>query len=119
MLEVSEKASEVIRKQFMEGAADLQPIRILLTDGGWRGPYFVMAFDEARESDHVFTEKGVTFLIEKTLLDSAKTINIDYVEGPLGSGFTLKSELTKGEGGAIKCESICGLSTGGSSFFSG
>jgi Fe-S cluster assembly iron-binding protein IscA len=108
MLEVSEKASEVIKKQFLEGHEGPQPIRILMTEGGWRGPYFVMAFDEPRENDHVFTEKGVTFLIEKTLVDSAKLINIDYVEGPLGSGFTLKSELTKGEGGSIKCETICG-----------
>jgi Fe-S cluster assembly iron-binding protein IscA len=108
MLEVSEKASEVIKKQFLEGREGPQPIRISMTEGGWRGPYFVMAFDEPRENDYVFTERGVTFLMEKTLSDSAKLINIDYVEGTLGSGFTLTSELTKGVGGSIKCESICG-----------
>jgi len=108
MLEISEKASEVIKKQFLEGREGPQSIRILMTEGGWRGPYFVMAFDEAKENDHVFTERGVTFLIEKTVFDSAKLINIDYVESTLGSGFTLKSELTEGEGGSITCESICG-----------
>ena len=51
MLEVSEKASEVIKKQFSEGGAGPQPIRILLADGRWRGPYFVMAFDEPRENE--------------------------------------------------------------------
>jgi Fe-S cluster assembly iron-binding protein IscA len=108
MLEVSEKASEVIKKQLLEGREGPQSIRILMTEGGWRGPYLVLAFDEPRENDHVFTERGLTFLIEKTLFDSAKPINIDYVEGALGSGFTLKSELAKGADGGVNCESICG-----------
>ncbi len=108
MLELSERASEVIKKQFLEGREGSQSIRILMTDGGWKGPYLVLAFDEPRESDHLFTERGVTFLVEKTLLDRVKPINIDYVEGTLGSGFTLKSALMKGEDVNINCEGISG-----------
>src|SRR5208337_3566924 len=61
MLELSERASEEIKKQFLKGREGSQSIRIILTDGGWKGPYLAMAFDEARENDHVFTERGVTF----------------------------------------------------------
>jgi len=107
MLEVSERASEEIKKQFLEGREGSRSIRILMTDGGWKGPYLVLAFDEPQENDHVFTERGVTFLVEKTLLDRVKPVRVDYVEGVLGSGFTLKSELMKGEGFEITSEDIC------------
>ncbi len=52
MFEVSEEASEKI-KQFLEGREGLQTIRVLMTDGGWRGPYLVMALDEQKEDDEV------------------------------------------------------------------
>jgi len=107
MLELSERASEEIKKQFLKGREGSQSIRIMMTDGGWKGPYLAMAFDEAREDDHVFTERGVTFLVEKTLLERVKPIRVDYVEGILGSGFTLKSELMKGGSLEITSEDIC------------
>jgi iron-sulfur cluster assembly protein len=103
MFEVSEKALEVI-KQFLTGQEGGQSIRILMTEGGWRGAYLVMAIDEQKENDQVFTEKGVTFLIEKELFDRAKPISIDYVESTLGAGFKLKSELMKGS--IFECDSI-------------
>ena len=95
MFEVSEKASEEI-KRFLDGREGPQFVRILMTEGGWRGPYLVMALDEKRENDEVFTEKGVTFLVDKVLFDRAKPISVGYTESTLGSGYTLKSELMKG-----------------------
>ncbi len=107
MLEVSEKASEVM-KQLLERREGPQSIRILMTEGGWKGAYLVMALDEPTENDHVFRERGLTFLVEKTLLDSVKPIKIDYVDGTLGSGFTLRSELTKAvTSPPLTCESLC------------
>ena len=68
-----------------------------------------MSFDEPRENDQVFTERGLTFLIDKTLLDTAKPIKIDYVEGTLGSGFTSRSGFTKAvTSPPLKCESLRG-----------
>lgn len=105
MFEVSEKASEKI-KQFLSGQEGPQSVRVLMTEGGWRGPFLVMALDEKKENDQVFTEKGVTFLVEKALFDRVKPITIDYTESTLGSGYTLKSELMKGA--PVGCESnIC------------
>jgi hypothetical protein len=37
MFEVGEEASEKI-KQFLEGREGLQTIRVLMTEGDWRGP---------------------------------------------------------------------------------
>jgi iron-sulfur cluster assembly protein len=103
MFEVSEKASEVI-KQFLQGQQGPQSIRLLMTEGGWRGVYLVMALDEQKENDQVFTEKGVTFIIEKELFDRAQPISIDYVHSTLGSGYKIKSELMKGS--IFECDSI-------------
>jgi len=103
MFEVSEKASEVI-KQFLQGQQESRPIRLLMTEGGWRGAYLVMALDEQKENDQVFTEKGVTFIIEKELFDRAQPISIDYIHPTLGSGYKIKSELMKGS--IFECDSI-------------
>ena len=103
MFAVSDKASEMI-KVFLKGSDESQPIRVLLDEGGWKGPHLVMATDDRKENDQVFVEKGLTFLIEKELFDRAKPIIIDYVESTLGAGFTLKSELMKGS--VLECDNI-------------
>lgn len=103
MFEVSEKASEVI-KRFLKEQQGSRPIRLLMTEGGWKGAYLVMALDKQKENDQVFTEKGVTFVIEKELFDRAKPISVDYVESILGSGYKIKSELMKGT--IFECDNI-------------
>lgn len=107
MFEVSEEASKKM-KQFLKGREGSQSIRILMTEGGWKGPYLVMALDEQKENDEVFTERGVTFLIEKALFERVKPIRIDYSHSTLGSGYTLKSELMNGMNGvSVGCHDIC------------
>ena len=107
MFEVSQEASEKI-KQFLEGREGLQTIRILMTEGGWRGPNLVMALDEQKEDDNVFTERGVTFLVEKALFNRVKPISIDYTHSTFGPGYMLKSALLKDlEGASVGCHEIC------------
>jgi iron-sulfur cluster assembly protein len=107
MLQISEEASEKIR-QFLEGRKAPQSIRILMTEGGWKGPYLVMALDEKHENDEVFTERGVTFLIEKALFERIKPVRIAYTHSTLGSGYTIESELMKDmKGVSVGCHDIC------------
>ena len=107
MFEVSEEASHKI-KQFLEGREALQCIRILKTEGGWRGPYLVMALDEQQKSDEVLTDRGVTFLVEKALFERVKPIRIGYTHSTLGSGYTVESELMKDlKGVNVGCHDIC------------
>jgi Fe-S cluster assembly iron-binding protein IscA len=94
MVEASEEALKKI-KQFLAEQEGIKPIRIFVTEGGWRGPYLVMGLDDPKETDQVFTEAGVTFIMEKTLLDKAKSVKIDYVHSAMGSGYTLNSDLLK------------------------
>jgi len=96
MFEVTEKASKKI-KAFLDEQKETRPIRILVTDGGWRGPYLVMALDEQKETDEVFKVSEATFLVDKELFERAKPIHIDYVLNAMGGGYILKSQLLKAD----------------------
>ena len=52
-----------------------------------------MALDESQEGDEVFTTNGLTFMIEKSLLESVKPIKVDFVETPRRSGYSIESSL--------------------------
>lgn len=64
-----------------------------------------MALDEPQENDEVIKDNGITYLIDKELLDQAKPINVDFVDSAFGSGFSISSKL------AACCPS-CGTSCG-------
>lgn len=53
-----------------------------------------MALDESQENDSVFTDRGVTYVIEKDLLEKVKPIRIDFSDAEGGAGFTLSSNLS-------------------------
>lgn len=107
MFEVSEEASEKIR-QFLERREGSKSIRVLMTEGGWRGPYLVMAIDEQKPDDEVLIDRGVTFLVEKTLFEKVKPIRIGYTHSTLGLGYIIESELLKRvEEVTAGCHEIC------------
>lgn len=56
-----------------------------------------MALDEPSDNDEVIKDNGVTYLIDKNLLEQAKPINVDFVTGAMGSGFSISSNLPKGD----------------------
>lgn len=58
-----------------------------------------MALDEPADSDETFTEKGLTFLVNKELFDEVKPITIDFIESEMGAGFMVHSALSNKEGG--------------------
>ncbi len=64
-----------------------------------------MALDEPLASDEVIEDKGLTFLIDKVLLEEAKPINVDFTTTPNGSGFKLSSPLTAA--GGAGCGGSC------------
>jgi iron-sulfur cluster assembly protein len=60
-----------------------------------------MALDEPNEADEVFEKNGLTFLMEKKLLEESKPVTVDYINSPQGEGFVISS-------GAKKESSDCG-----------
>ena len=64
-----------------------------------------MALDEPNDKDEVFTEAEFTFIIEKTLLEQAKPVNIDYISNDMGEGFVITSGMASDAdcGGCTSC----------------
>jgi len=57
----------------------------------------------------VFEDSGLTFLVEKSLLDEAKPIKLDYIVTPQGEGFYISSQLGREAdcgGGCSCCEEM-------------
>jgi Fe-S cluster assembly iron-binding protein IscA len=54
-----------------------------------------MALDESQESDVVFTDRGIQYLIDKNLFDEVKPVKVDFMKSFRGSGFQLTSSLSK------------------------
>jgi Fe-S cluster assembly iron-binding protein IscA len=65
-----------------------------------------MALDESRDGDEIFNQNGLTFMIEKALLEDVKPIKVDFVETPRGAGYAITSNLQKGDGCGI-CGGSC------------
>lgn len=64
-----------------------------------------MALDEPAENDEIIEDSGVTYLIDKTLLEKVKPINVDFLSGDKGSGFSITSSLAKGDSSCSSCSS--------------
>jgi iron-sulfur cluster assembly protein len=62
-----------------------------------------MALDESKEEDEIFKENGITFLINKELLELAKPISLDYITTRMGAGFKLTSSLDAGKACGTSC----------------
>ncbi len=54
-----------------------------------------MVLDEPGKDDTVFSEQGISFMVENNLLERVKPIKIDFVDTPMGSGFIINSSLKK------------------------
>ena len=66
-----------------------------------------MALDEPKDDDEILKENGVTYLVNKQLLEQVKSINVDFTESVYGSGFNITSGLTKSGAGACGSCSTC------------
>jgi len=64
-----------------------------------------MALDEPKDDDEIMKSNGITYLVNKQLLDQAKPITVDFIESGWGSGFSISSSLAKG--GACGSCSTC------------
>lgn len=106
MVQISEKASEAI-KEYLKDVQDPHTIRIAMSGCSCSGPSLGMALDDPKENDQVFTQDGLTFLVDKELLKAAKQISIDFVESPGGSGFAVTSALSVKEKDNSGCGSCC------------
>ena len=99
MFTVTPAATKQIRV-FSEGK-EPAPVRVFLHSGGCGGPQLAMAFDEVKPDDEIIVVDGITFVVEKELIESAKPISVTFHEE---GGFAVESSLKLG-GGCSGCGS--------------
>jgi iron-sulfur cluster assembly protein len=51
--------------------------------------------DEPSEDDKLFTQEGITYIVNKDLFEQVRPIKVDFIDTPRGGGFFIFSNLGK------------------------
>ena len=74
-------------------------LRLGVQGGGCSGLTYIMEFNTKRETDRVFSLDGVQVFVDpKSILYMSGSV-LDYAEGLMGSGFSIKNPNVKGSCG--------------------
>src|ERR671913_1040053 len=101
-LELTEAAAEEVKK-FMsseEGLPETAGLRVRVVPGGCSGFQYSLNIEEqSREGDFILDEKGVRMFVDMFSAQYLNGVEIDYVSGMMGSGFTFKNPNATGSCG--------------------
>ena len=62
-----------------------------------------MVLGEPRDQDEAFDDRGLNYLIEKDLFERIKPVKVDYIETPMGTGFSITSNMSQGPSCGTSC----------------
>jgi len=63
-----------------------------------------LALDELRDDDESFDSDGLTFVVNKNLLNEIQPIKVNHVDTPMGTRILIDSSFSnKGGGGCGSC----------------
>jgi iron-sulfur cluster assembly accessory protein len=89
---LSDKAVEKIGELLGgQGEAEGQALRVAVRGGGCSGFQYALAFDRAKDDDHVFEVDGVAVVVDKVSMQFVFGSEVDYVEGLQGAGFQVNN----------------------------
>jgi len=101
-LNVTEPAAVEIKK-FMaseEGLPETSGLRVRVVPGGCSGfQYSLNIEEESRQGDFILEERGVRLFVDMFSAQYLNGVEIDYVSGVMGSGFTFKNPNATGSCG--------------------
>ena len=101
-LNVTGSAATEIKK-FMTGEEDLPEsagLRVRVVPGGCSGFQYSLNIEEqSREGDFVLEQHGVRMFVDMFSAQYLNGVEIDYVTGVMGSGFTFKNPNSTGSCG--------------------
>jgi iron-sulfur cluster assembly protein len=84
----AEKIGELLSSQ---QDAEGQALRVAVRGGGCSGFQYALAFDKAKDDDHVFEVDGVAVIVDKVSMQFVFGSEVDYVEGLQGAGFQVNN----------------------------
>jgi iron-sulfur cluster assembly protein len=89
MINLTDKGAEKVREFLaaQAAAASTAGLRVGVRGGGCSGFQYALAFDEQRDGDTVFEDRGIRLLVDRPSLPYVKGSVIDFVDGLQGAGF--------------------------------
>jgi iron-sulfur cluster assembly protein len=93
MITLTDKSAEKVR-EFLAGqdaVASTAGLRVGVRGGGCSGFQYALAFDEQRDGDTVFADKGIRLLVDNPSLPYVRGSVIDFVDGLQGAGFKVEN----------------------------
>jgi iron-sulfur cluster assembly protein len=105
MLTVSNEATEALKNIMAERSLD-SPVRIF-AQNSCGGAQLALGVDEARETDHQVEFGGITFVIDKDLVDQTGAVSLNYVADAAVPGFAINSEKPLVVEGGCGCGCSC------------
>lgn len=90
-IRLSDKAAAKIGELLGGQDGEEQALRVAVRGGGCSGFQYALAFDRAKEDDHVFEVDGVAVVVDKVSMQFVFGSEVDYVEGLQGAGFQVNN----------------------------
>ncbi|HWE34832.1 MAG TPA: iron-sulfur cluster assembly accessory protein [Solirubrobacteraceae bacterium] len=93
MITLTDRGAEKVR-EFMGAQAAVDStagLRVGVRGGGCSGFQYALAFDEQRDGDTVFEDKGIRLLVDNPSLAYVRGSVIDFVDGLQGAGFKVEN----------------------------
>jgi iron-sulfur cluster assembly protein len=107
MITISETAAAKVKELLEQQGKTDHALRIFVRGMSCSGPAYGMALDnEPRTDDAVEEFEGVRVLVDPLSAEYVEGAEVDYVDGLMGAGFTVKNpalQSTGGCGGNCSC----------------
>jgi iron-sulfur cluster assembly protein len=93
MITLTDKGADKVR-EFLSAqneVVETAGLRVGVRGGGCSGFQYALAFDEQRDGDTVFEDKGIRLLVETSSIPYVSGSVIDFVDGLQGAGFKVEN----------------------------
>jgi iron-sulfur cluster assembly protein len=89
MITLTEKGAEKVHEFLASQGSEIDTagLRVGVRGGGCSGFQYALAFDQERDGDIVFEDRGIRLLVDKPSLPYIQGSVIDYVDELQGAGF--------------------------------
>src|SRR3954464_4635657 len=93
MITITDKGAEKVREFLTAQGADIEAagLRVGVRGGGCSGFQYNLAFDQQRDGDAVFVDRGLKLMVDRTSLPYVTGSIIDYVDSLQGAGFQVNN----------------------------
>ena len=93
MITITDKGAEKVREFLTAQGADIEAagLRVGVRGGGCSGFQYNLAFDEQRDGDAVFEDRGIKLLVDRPSLPYVSGSIIDFVDSMQGAGFQVNN----------------------------